>query len=203
MDTEQISIEPLKGEELREAAKVAARAMAPTPFPMALFQGQQDSERGMETLFGITFGRPPGKVLLAKKDDQVIGVMRMVEWPHCQLSLTQALWILPAMLVTLKGGAIRMLRGRSIWEKHHPKKPHYHLDPLAVAPEMQGQGIGSSLLRHFCEHVDQAKQAAYLGTDRPENVRLYERFGFSVIGKATALGVRIYFMWRPPPQDVH
>lgn len=196
-DTEGISIEPLQGPELRDAAEVAGRALAPTPFPMAILQGREDKERRMADMFRVMFGRLPGQVIVAKRDDRVVGVMRMVEWPRCQRTPVEGLRILPAMLIAFRGAALRGLKGRSVWSKHDPKEPHWHLDPLAVVPEMQGQGIGSQLLGDFCEHVDQTGQAAYLETDRPENVRLYQRFGFSVTDEAPALGVHIWFMWRP------
>ena len=57
------------------------------------------------------------------------------------------------------------------------------------------------LLESFCEHLDRLQAAGYLETDRPENVPLYERFGFSVIGEAPVYGARSWFMWRPPRQD--
>ena len=195
---EQINIQTLRPVEIQEAAKVAARALAPTPFEMAISRRQENSERALEAHFRYKFGRLPGQVFVVKKDNRVIGVMRIVEWPCCQMTRGQALRILPTMLLALRGSAIRELRGRSVWAKHDPKEPHWHLDPLTVLPEMQRQGIGSHLLKHFCEHVDAVKQAAYLETDRPETVRLYKRFGFSVTGEASALGMCIYFMWRTP-----
>lgn len=198
---EQVSIETLRREEVQEAAKVAARALAPTPFPMAMFGGLEQSERGVEATSKVTFGRPPGQVLVAKKDNRVVGVLRMVEWPQCQMSSGQALRLVPTMFKILGVGVIRAMKGRAVWAKHDPKEPHWHLDPVAVMPEMQGQGIGSQLLERFCVLMDEARKPAYLETDRPENVRLYERFGFSVVGEAPALGVRCYFMWRPSPQS--
>ncbi|HEY86448.1 MAG TPA: GNAT family N-acetyltransferase [Dehalococcoidia bacterium] len=95
-----------------------------------------------------------------------------------------------------------MLTAMRVWSKHHPRKFHWHLGPIAVVPEVQERGIGSQLLEYFCRHVDQAGQAAYLETDRPENVPLYERFRFSVIEEAPVLGVRNWFMWRTQGQDV-
>lgn len=67
---------------------------------------------------------------------------------------------------------------------------------------MQRRGIGSQLLEQFCRHVDQTGQAAYLETDKSENVRLYERFGFSVTKEVRLLGARTWFMWRPQRQDI-
>jgi hypothetical protein len=57
------------------------------------------------------------------------------------------------------------------------------------------------LLGHFCERVDRLKQAAYLETDKSRNVRLYERFGFSVVEEAPVLSVPNWFMWRPPRSE--
>ena len=51
---------------------------------------------------------------------------------------------------------------------------------------------------HFCTIVDAAGDAAYLETDKPENVGYYERFGFETIGELDVLGVRNWFMRRPP-----
>jgi ribosomal protein S18 acetylase RimI-like enzyme len=131
-------------------------------------------------------------------DDRVVGVMRMVEWPRCQMSPVEKLRMLPIILGGPIGATLRALKGRAVWSKHDPKEHHWHLDPLVVAPEMQGRGIGSQLLERFCQHVDRAKQAAYLETDKSENVRLYERFGFSVVEEAPAIGVHTWFMWRSP-----
>ncbi len=94
-----------------------------------------------------------------------------------------------------------MLNYLSIWAKHDPKQPHWHLGPLVVLPERQGQGIGSRLLERFCGYVDQHGAAAYLETDKPGNVRLYERFGFSVTGEAPVYGTPTWFMWRPARRE--
>lgn len=192
-----VTIETLTSEEVPEAAKVAARALAPTPFPMAVFGGLEKTERGLEATIRIQFSSGPGQVLVARKDNRVVGVLRMVEWPQCQTPSGQALRLLPIMFKTLGSGVIRAMKGRAVWAKHDPKEPHWHVDPLAVIPEMQGQGLGSQLLQRFCALVDETSKPAYLETDRPENVRLYQRFGFSVVHEVTALGVPCYFMWRP------
>ena len=194
---EQISIESLQVTEIQDAAVIAGRAMAPTPFPMAIFGEREKAERSMKATFKIIFGRWPGKVFVAKENNHVIGVMRIVEWPRCQMTPLQGLRLMPAMIAMGLATSLRVLKGRGTWSKHDPKEPHWHLDPLTVVPERQGQGIGSQLLKYFCDHVDKMGRAAYLETDRPENVRLYERFGWQVKEEATVLGVHCWFMWRP------
>jgi ribosomal protein S18 acetylase RimI-like enzyme len=194
---EQVNIVTLGRDEIKEAIKVVASAMGPTPFPMAMYRELSKSERVMETNISSMFVHSPGQVLIAKKDRQVVGVLRMVEWPQCRMSFRRVRILLPSMIRILKLGVIRAMKGRAVWAKYHPAKPHWHVDPLAVMPEVQGKGVGSQLLERFCKIIDNAGEPAYLETDRPENVRLYERFGFNVISEAPALGVHCYFMWRP------
>ncbi len=89
-----------------------------------------------------------------------------------------------------------------VWAKLDPKQPHWHFGPFGVLQERQRQGIGSQLLTYFCEHVDRLGAAAYLETDKPGNVRLYQRFGFEVTSEAPVLGVPNWFMWRSPQPKV-
>jgi len=199
---EQISIKPLQESELQEAAIVAARAYATNPDAVAVYRNHPDKARLQEASFMQAFGHAPGLVFTAKKGERVVGVMRMVEWPQCQMSLARMWKVLPIMVIRMRGLAVRRLIAMNSWSKRHPEEPHWHLGPIAIVPEMQGQGIGSQLLEHFCKQVDQAGQAAYLETDRPENVPLYERFGFSVTEETILLGVRNWFMWRAKGQNI-
>jgi ribosomal protein S18 acetylase RimI-like enzyme len=110
----------------------------------------------------------------------------------------EGLRLMPSMLRALGGTALRALRWHLAWERHHPRQAHWHLGPVAVPPELQRQGIGSQLLGHCCQHVDGLGEAAYLETDAPAAVRLYQRFGFTVTGELAVYGVPTWFMWRPP-----
>jgi GNAT superfamily N-acetyltransferase len=63
---------------------------------------------------------------------------------------------------------------------------------------LQGHGIGGQMLAAFAARMDAAGQPAYLETDKPENVRFYQRFGFQVTSQATVLNTPNWFMWRQP-----
>ena len=192
----EIVIEALQPEEILEASVVLSRAFVTNPGWVAVFRGRHHPIQGM---FRIMLQHSPGQVLLAKESGRIIGGMRMVEWPRCfQASPVQILRVLPSMLNVLRGTLPRALNYVSFAAKHDPKQPHWHLRSIGVLPERQGQGIGSRLLERFCGHVDQLGEAGYLETDKTENVRLYERFGFSVTGEASVYGVLTWFMWRAP-----
>ena len=56
---------------------------------------------------------------------------------------------------------------------------------MAVAREGRGAGLGGSLLGEQLRlHVDPSGAPAALATQRPENVRFYERLGFRVVSES-------------------
>jgi ribosomal protein S18 acetylase RimI-like enzyme len=83
------------------------------------------------------------------------------------------------------------------WSKHDPDEHHLHLGPVAVDVHLQGMGVGSLLMRAFCQRMDEAAEDSYLETDKEINVRFYEKFGFEVTGEDDVLGVRNWYMFRP------
>jgi ribosomal protein S18 acetylase RimI-like enzyme len=198
-----IEIGELARSEAEEAAWVVARAMGTNPGPMAIFGlPEQKALRRQVALFRFVLGQLPGRVLVAREGGCIVGVMRMTQSPYCRRSSPRNyLRLLPVfmpLIPSLVGAAPRVVRWLALWARHHPRELHWHLGPIAVLPERQGQGIGTRLLRRFCEEVDLVGNGAYLETDKPENVRLYERFSFTVTAQETLFGVVNWFMWRPP-----
>jgi hypothetical protein len=53
-------------------------------------------------------------------------------------------------------------------------------------------------MREYCRRLDLAPEVSYLETDKPENVRFYERHGYVVIDEADVIGVPNWFMIRQP-----
>ena len=68
-------------------------------------------------------------------------------------------------------------------EKNHPQEKHFYLAFIAVAPRLQGLGLGGALLDATLKRADAARMPAYLENSNPKNTRLYERAGF-VTGKS-------------------
>jgi predicted N-acetyltransferase YhbS len=184
--------------DLPEAAAVLNRAFGHRPVPRPLPAHKRlERERRLDAIHRAMLGRLPGQTLVARKEGRIVGVMRIVKWPQCQVTPRQGLAMLPSMLGLVRWDWLRWLMSRYVWWRHDPRRPHWHIDPLGVDTELQGRGIGSLLLRRFCELVDEASLPGYLETDTPDNVRLYQRFGFDVTGKATIMGRTDWFMWRP------
>jgi ribosomal protein S18 acetylase RimI-like enzyme len=115
---------------------------------------------------------------------------------ECRPGFGGQLRMLPALLRCGPRSAGRTISWLGAWSKRDPGERHWHLGPLAVDAHLQGRGVGSRLMQIFCAQMDAARDDAYLETDKPENVRFYERFGFGVIGEEEMLGVRNWFMFR-------
>ena len=82
------------------------------------------------------------------------------------------------------------------WCHFDPDQPHIHLGPIGVAPEFQGQGVGTVLMNRYIGYLRQEQLPGYLETDKPENVRFYAKFGFTVQREEELIGVPTWYMWR-------
>jgi ribosomal protein S18 acetylase RimI-like enzyme len=66
-------------------------------------------------------------------------------------------------------------------ERKHPRTQHWYLEILGTAPERQGQGLGSALLRPILALCDRDGVGAYLESSSDRSQALYERHGFGVV----------------------
>jgi GNAT superfamily N-acetyltransferase len=98
---------------------------------------------------------------------------------------------LPRVLRVVAGGASK-----------RPADPHYYLPFMGVAPQLQGRGIGSALIRPVIERCDREHVAAYLEATTQRNAAFYERHGFKTFDE-TRLGgdgPPLWLMLRRPPR---
>ena len=197
----KVKIQPIQPTELPQVADVLGKAFAPLSSSLAIYKGRSrlDIERRLSITFGGLIKNMPGQVFVAKHDGNIVGAMRIVEWPSCQMKPLQMLKVLPTLIKA--GGFGEMRRAmtmRGTWAKKDPKKPHWHLDPIGASPELHGQGLGGQMMEYYCNHVDRLGMSAYHETDsKLENVKFYQRFGFKVIGEETILDFPCWYLWRP------
>lgn len=95
----------------------------------------------------------------------------------------------------------RILQGILKAERSHPESPdHFYLASLGVAPDRQGEGLGSRLIAPVLEICDSDGIPAYLESSKHSNIAFYARHGFRVTGELQlpSGGPTIYPMWREP-----
>lgn len=97
-------------------------------------------------------------------------------------------------------GFPRLMRGSAMgdaMEKNHPHDPHFYLAFIAVAPRLQGLGLGGAMLEATIKRADAAHMPAYLENSNPKNTRLYERMGFVAQKSISPKGAPpLIAMWR-------
>jgi len=84
--------------------------------------------------------------------------------------------------------------------EHEPAEPLLYLSHIGVAPERQGEGLGSALMRDGLARWNHHRAPTWLETSRVDNVVYYERFGFRTVVDEDAPdgGPHIWFMRRDP-----
>jgi ribosomal protein S18 acetylase RimI-like enzyme len=66
--------------------------------------------------------------------------------------------------------------------RYHPSEPHWYLPLIGVDPSHQRKGNGAALLRETLRRCDRDHLPAYLESTNPANIRLYQAYGFEVLG---------------------
>ena len=198
----QLNIRVLKADELKDGANLLGRAMSDNPNNVQAFGlATAHRERALVRMFLHLLQRicAKGNVFGAFDSVEMVGVCATTGPGQCQLQGIEKLRIFPAIFW---GNSIstpmRVLRWVAEWSRYDPKEPHWHLGPFAVDFGLQGRGIGSAMLVDFCARMDHCGMLSYLETDKSENVRFYEKFGFTVIAEAEILGIPNWFMSRSP-----
>jgi hypothetical protein len=213
-----IELDALQPGELPLLAGLAARGMRDNPSSVALYGPDPVRRvRALEPLYHWVLAsvrRPPlvarrrgipvGLAALSPPDQCFfrqtvagqrtvrIGKMRaQVAVPHVPPHL-----ILP--LVRQGPGALgRLSQWGEAGVAHDPPETHQHVELVVVEAALQGMGIGHLLMERLCQEVDHIPHGSYLETDKPENVRFYERFGFEVTAEAPMIGITSWYMRRP------
>ena len=199
-------IRELGFDRLPQASAVLGRGMRDNPLHIQTFGTDPERRRaGLERMFlpVLRLYHGKGAILGSFDGESLVGVCAMVQPGRCQPGLLEKLRIIPAVLRGNPLGATgSILRWTAAWARHDPREPHWHLGPVAVDQGLQGRGIGSTLMRSFCQRMDATRSVAYLETDKAENVRFYQRFGFAVTAQEDVLGMPNWFMLRPVIQEI-
>jgi GNAT superfamily N-acetyltransferase len=196
-----IEVRRIGSSEVGLAAAVLGNSMRDSPVHVAAFGGSEASRE--KALTGVLLAlitaqvKKKGVVLAAFKEGEMVGVCGMMRPGFCQFSLLERLALLPNLLwqYGVRGGW-RLISIAQNWSRHDFTERHWHLGPVGVLRELQGQGIGSSLLRQFTNRMDDAGAAAWLETDKAINVFFYRQHGFEVEAEDLVRGVHCWFMKR-------
>lgn len=186
--------------DLEQAVAGLATAFAQDPLTGFLLQTGPHYRARVTKFFSllmearIALGMP---VLVARDTDGIHGAV---------MGYTTARPVWPTALTeewrrfeqAIPGASDRMALYDEIAEKNKPSVPHYYLGVIGTDPAVHGRGIGTQLLRSFCElsASDRSSGGVYLETANPSNVGFYERAGFTVTGQGKLGSATLWCMFQ-------
>ena len=194
-----VQVRQLRRNELEAAAQILGRSMRDNPMMIFAFAISDRRSRELARFFqAVLHGLyQRGMISGAYRENKLVGVCGMARPGSCQPTLFDKLRVSPSVFFgNPVGTAHRVLSWTNAWARIDPSSPHWHLGPVGVEPYLQGQGVGSALLKASCMHIDAYGATAYLETDRRANVEFYQKFGFSVVREDGVLGMQNWFMAR-------
>jgi len=194
-----IEVVELSRREIPLGAEVVALSLCDNPTHIILHGDNRERRirilRRMGQVALVTRQHP---AITARRDGAIVAVLSAAPPGTCVPSMAQQLGTLASILRLGPSTASRLLQFGAAAAKHEPRERHWHLGPVTVIPKAQSQGIGSRIMREFCQEADGTGDATYLETDKLENVGFYEQFGFETVGETELLEVPYWFMRRSP-----
>lgn len=197
-------IAPLKREQLPLMAEIFSAAFQDDPLLKFVEPNEAKRVNICPVLYGsvLRYCQHFGEV-----DSSVDGMAAAAWLPpnHSYPSLLRELRVGMGLLpIKLGLAAFNRLQEFDILAKKMRRKyapnAHWYLWGLAVDPSMQRRGLARVLLNSVIQKADRAGEVMYLETQNPNNVIIYERFGFRIVGIGN-LGrgaVTIHAMRRDP-----
>jgi ribosomal protein S18 acetylase RimI-like enzyme len=193
-------VRPATTADVVAVTKMLVRAFDDDPVSNFMFAGQRRRHAGLHSFFASQLRHqylPLGHVYTTEDHS---GAALWGPPGRERHGVQELLQLLPTAPYLISGHTARALRLMFKVESLHPTEPHWYLFTLGAAPERQGQGVGSALLRSMLTHIDEAGEPAYLESSKERNVPLYARFGFEVIDvlPSKSGSPTIWRMWRDP-----
>jgi ribosomal protein S18 acetylase RimI-like enzyme len=182
--------------EIRPASEVLARAFYEDPQSVYFYPDLAERSKRLRYAFEFTvrYGVLYGEVHATSENLEGIAV-----WVRSEAAEKT----LPR-LIRCRGLSTIVKVGWDVYRRQQPIEEyidmmhkrcapfrHWYLDPLGVEPRHQGKGYGSRLMREMMKRVDGEGLPIYLYTTREPNVRMYERYGFNVVGEGELPGTGI------------
>jgi ribosomal protein S18 acetylase RimI-like enzyme len=193
-------VRPATSDDGPALTKLLVRAFDDDPVATFMFAGRRRRALGLHSFFTSQMRHqymPHGHVYTT---GDLSGVAMWGPPDRRRRPVVELLELLPTAPFLLSPHTVAALRLMFRVEGLHPTEPHWYLFTLGTAPERQGQGVGSALLRSMLNHIDEAGDPAYLESSKERNVPLYARFGFEVVEELPpeSGSPTIWRMWREP-----
>ncbi|MHA6803253.1 GNAT family N-acetyltransferase [Salinifilum ghardaiensis] len=171
-------IRPAVQSDVPRAVRTLGAAFASYPATQHTVDPERHQERvtELQKLFLTRIGFGVGRVWVADDGDAV------AVWTTPESTGTKAVFteIGPRLAELAGSRASAHEEMERLLQPHRPTEPVWFLATVGVAPERQGQGLGSAVVRPGTETARDTGVPAYLETSDERNLPFYRRLGFTV-----------------------
>ncbi len=190
---------PLSGSEIDAMASVAARAFVDDPLAVAVFaRAREAREVRIRSVYEGLLRAQAHPPITAWQAGEAVGLVGLTPSRTRLLSVGGLLAGLPRLG---RGTRLREVRPALAWLRAVAgaagDRDDWHLGPVAVDPDLHGEGVGRCMLTRACQGLDSTGDSVAVSTDVEANVDFYIRFGFEHVDTTEVLGTPIWHMWRP------
>ncbi|HET7234942.1 MAG TPA: GNAT family N-acetyltransferase [Actinomycetota bacterium] len=195
------AVRPVRREELPELAALVGRTFETDAILAWTLPSDGDSAAAAEGFFAALHRASFGDGWIWVVGEDRVDGMAMWVPPDPDDRYGRVMAEIDLVVAELMGE--RKPRYDAFWawiDEHRPTSPHWYLEHVTVDPARRGNGLGRALIDHGLRRADFDRASAWLVTSKPQNVALYERFGFDVQAAEDAPdgGPHLWFMAREP-----
>ena len=193
-------------DKTEEICKILAEAMEEDPLSIFWFPDKTTRAQNLIDMF-----RPEVKYclrhgLVYAPSEQMEGVAMWLTLKSVPRTL--GMLISNGALSLLFKFPFKTIRSMNAYEKyaakiHHKTAPfpHWYLHNIAVRKTFRGKGFAGKLIKPVLAKLDKTKLPCYLETQNPDNVPIYEHYGFKIMDISEirgAGGIKNWAMLRLP-----
>ncbi|MFF9068097.1 GNAT family N-acetyltransferase [Streptomyces sp. NPDC014891] len=164
---------------------VLARAFGDDPMMRWFFPDDASREAGLGRYFTTLFTRQYGPYGVCERTDSAAAFWVSPEGQDKAVPDADTVRELQEILGDRAGLFREAVEAAAA---HTPPEPHWYLAVIGADPAARGRGHGSALLRSGLARADAAGLPVYLESSKPDNLPVYEHFGFVVLGEASLPG---------------
>ena len=186
---------------IAEMSLLLSRAFANDPWTRKLFSDDLKKSQALFTMI-IRYCEITGGQVLFENQESTLTSVACLEYPM-KLSFLDVVKLFGSFITFISACGFKTFKMINTYmrltSRHRPKEKHYYLTCLGVSPEFMCKKIGKKMLDTIHEIVDQDTTSVGIGldTEYPDNIALYEHFGYRLVATENLDGMNIYIMFRP------
>ena len=187
--------------DIADLSLLLSRAFAKDPWTRKLFFDDSKKSQAFFTLI-IRYCEVTGGQVLYEHQGSTLTSVACLERPM-KLSLFDIIKLIGPFMTFISACGFKTFNTINTYmrltTRHRPKEKHYYLTCMGVSPEFMGNKIGKKMLDTIHKIVDEDTTSTGIGldTENPDNIAMYEHFGYKHIATENLDGMNIYIMFRP------